>query len=104
MGEPRHAEACGAALVEIGDVAFEVLQPLDAEQRADRHRLAAAPRSAQRIQIDRVRDGAPLAVRRLFGAVTLFGVPKLAFNRSPHSAHRLEKPGGGWERKMGASS
>src|SRR3546814_20101942 len=42
MGEPRHAEARGVEFVKVGELAFEDVQPFDAEHRADGHRPAAA--------------------------------------------------------------
>src|SRR3546814_21195464 len=42
MGEPRHAEARGAEFVQVGELAFEDVQPFDAEHRADGPRPAAA--------------------------------------------------------------
>src|SRR3546814_10119482 len=63
MGVARPSESGGVQLVQIVDIAFEVVQSLDAQHRADRHGLAAAPRREQGIEVDRIGDRAELAVR-----------------------------------------
>ena len=89
MGEPRHAEARGVKLVEIGDVAFEPVQSFDAEHSADGHCLAL-PRRDQRVELGPVGDREELAVRRCDRAVQLFGVPQRAFEQRVPRPHRLQ--------------
>src|SRR3546814_6444195 len=81
----------GVQLVQIVDIAFEVVQSLDAQHRADRHGLAAAPRREQGIEVDRIGDRAELAVRCPGGSVQLFGVPERTLEQRIPRPHRSEE-------------
>ena len=90
MRQPRHADARGVEPVEIGEVPFEVVQPLDREHRADRRAFAPAPAREQAVQLARRRHPGEAAVRGGHCPVQLLAVVERALEQRCPGADRLQ--------------
>ena len=69
MGKARHAKACLIEHIQIGALAFQILQSFDGEQRPDGHGPGFRAGGHQPIQIRACANDPELTFRGVFGAL-----------------------------------